>query len=251
MSKTTTINITHRVPRDDLAFGVVHAGGVVVTDSHRLLAGAPSAPATSKRNAPLASALTQCIEERQQPLDDESDVRRKAARDVLRNGGYKPTGRGKPANEYLLRAAQGESFPRINGPVDANNLVSLRFMVPISIWDVALAQSERFEMRLGREDERYIFNATGQLLELRDLVCGCALRAGESIPIVTPIKDSMTTKLVAGTQHLLGVIYFPLAAGGEALAREATAEFAQWLECCGDDVEVTQGLLLPGADLTL
>ncbi len=32
-------------------------------------------------------------------------------RKLLRHGGYKPTGRGKPASEYLVRAAgEGEGF---------------------------------------------------------------------------------------------------------------------------------------------
>ena len=34
-----------------------------------------------------------------------SEELRKAVRDLLRHGGYKPTGRGKPSCEYLVRAA--------------------------------------------------------------------------------------------------------------------------------------------------
>lgn len=60
-----------------------------------------------------------------------------------RNGRYKPTGRGKPANEYLLRAANDGTFPSINGLVDSNNLLSLEHMVPISVWDLDLAQFAR------------------------------------------------------------------------------------------------------------
>lgn len=235
MSEATTITIQHRVPRDDLAFGVVFARGLSVGESDEA----------------LAAELSRWVEARRQPLDDETDTRRKAARDILRNGVYKPTGRGKPASEYLLRAAAGEDFPRISGPVDANNLVSLRYMVPISVCDVALAQSERFELRLGAEDERYVFNATGQVLELRDLVCGCAVSGDESTPVITPIKDSMATKLRPESRDVLGVIYFPLVAGGEAVATEATGAFARWLACCGADTQVTEGLLLPGGELTL
>ncbi len=36
------------------------------------------------------------------------DAVRSAVRDLLRHGGYKPTGRGKPASEYLIRAAEGD-----------------------------------------------------------------------------------------------------------------------------------------------
>lgn len=38
------------------------------------------------------------------PLQRQENVR-SAVRDMLRHGGYKPTGRGKPASEHLVRAA--------------------------------------------------------------------------------------------------------------------------------------------------
>jgi DNA/RNA-binding domain of Phe-tRNA-synthetase-like protein len=60
---------------------------------------------------------------------------RKAVRDVLRVGGYKPTGRGKPASEYLVGAAREQGMPRVNNLVDINNLVSLETALPISIFD--------------------------------------------------------------------------------------------------------------------
>src|SRR5215207_5167580 len=42
-------------------------------------------------------------------------------RDMLRHGGYKPTGRGKPASEHLLRAATEGHLGAINVAVDACN----------------------------------------------------------------------------------------------------------------------------------
>jgi DNA/RNA-binding domain of Phe-tRNA-synthetase-like protein len=221
------VEFRHRVERDDLAFGVVRAEGVEV------------GPAPTE----LASALDAVLGERASgELDEETDARRRAARDVLRNGSYKPTGRGKPASEYLLRAAQGE-FPRINGPVDANNLVSLRYMLPISVLDLDRAISASFELRLGG-DERYVFNSAGQSLELRDLVCGCVVDEGASRPLITPIKDGMASKIEAGTRRVAGVVYAPLISG-EALIREITEEFARWLACCGDEVKVSADVLMP------
>ena len=46
----------------------------------------------------LTEALERIVEERKIPLTVEEDNARKAARDMLRNGRYKPTGRGKPAS---------------------------------------------------------------------------------------------------------------------------------------------------------
>ena len=54
-----------------------------------------------------------------------------AVRDLLRHGGYKPSGRSKPAAEYLTGALAKGEFPRINALVDACNVVSLHSGPPI------------------------------------------------------------------------------------------------------------------------
>ncbi len=230
------LEFLHRIERDDLAFGVVRAEGVRGRE-------APEA---------LARALSAVIAKRASgELDAVTDARRKQARDVLRNGRYKPTGRGKPASEYLLRAAQGAAFPRINGPVDANNLVSLEYMLPISVLDLDRAESERYELRLGAEGERYVFNSAGQTLELCDLVCGCGLdEGGVSRPLITPIKDGMASKINAETRRVAGVVYVPLAEG-QALVGEVAEALARWLARCGDGVDVSAAALMPGQVVSL
>src|SRR5271169_5922471 len=40
--------------------------------------------------------------------------RKAAVRNMLRFGSYKPSGRSKPASEYLLGAALSSSFPMVN-----------------------------------------------------------------------------------------------------------------------------------------
>src|SRR5271155_1948310 len=79
-------------------------GELHVTDSVRALLG--SAPDVA---APLRS----------------DDAVRAAVRDLLRHGGYKPTGRGKPSSEYLIRAVAEGALGAINAAVDACNAVSL------------------------------------------------------------------------------------------------------------------------------
>jgi len=234
--RTMSTTFHHRVPRDDLGCGVVRAEPVAVGPAPEALAEALAAWRARRRDA---------------PLDAETEQRRLRSRDMLRNGRYKPTGRGKPANEYLLRAAAGDDFPLINGPVDANNVVSLQYMVPISVWDLDLAGSDSFEVRLGAADEAYVFNPSGQTLALADLVCGCALAEGGSRPLVTPIKDGMVTKIQPGTTRVAGLIYFPLRAGGEEVLAAATAELARWLGSCGEGVDVRWATLLPGAEVSI
>ncbi|MDX1429816.1 MAG: phenylalanine--tRNA ligase beta subunit-related protein, partial [Rhodothermales bacterium] len=124
---------------------------------------------------------------------------------------YKPTGRGKPASEYLLRAAADESgFPRINWPVDVCNYISLSSLLPISIWDLDMTSGERFQFRLGKPDEKYTFNAAGQEISLEDLAVGCE-GGGSALgsPIVNPIKDSMQTKTTDDTRRVMACVYAP------------------------------------------
>ncbi len=157
---------------------------------------------------------------------ERSAARRSAVRDLLRHGAYKPTGRGKPASEYLLSAAAEGQFPAINAAVDINNLVSLESLLPISVVDLDLASTGRFLCRWGREGESYVFNPSGQVLELRDLLL--VARAPSDEPCATPVKDSQTTKTRPETRRILGVVYAP-----EAMSREADGAAARMADLFG------------------
>jgi DNA/RNA-binding domain of Phe-tRNA-synthetase-like protein len=141
---------------------------------------------------------------------------RKAVRDLLRFGGYKPTGRGKPASEYLVKAAGEDGLDGINLVVDACNAVSLHSGLPISVVDL-----ERVEPPLGvgivEGDQRYVFNATGQEIRLEGLLC---MRDAIG-PCANAVKDSQRTKTHDGTTRTLSLVWGP-----EAFAeRVETATF--------------------------
>ena len=70
------------------------------------------------------------------PLKSDDAVRR-VVRDLLRHGGFKPTGRNKPASEYLIRAVRDGVLSSINLAVDVCNAVSLHSGLPISVVDLA------------------------------------------------------------------------------------------------------------------
>src|SRR5512141_2868067 len=65
-----------------------------------------------------------------------SDTVRAEVRTLLRQGGFKPAGRSKPASEYLYAVQQEGKFPTINAAVDACNVVSLHSGLPISLVDL-------------------------------------------------------------------------------------------------------------------
>jgi DNA/RNA-binding domain of Phe-tRNA-synthetase-like protein len=129
---------------------------------------------------------------------------RQAQRELLRHGGYKPTGRGKPASEFLLAQALGGGLPRILNLVDINNLASLRHAHPISVFD-ADALGPELALRFGRAGERYVFNQSGQSMEVAGLPLIARGPAREAVG--SPVKDSMLCKVGAGTRRALYVVY--------------------------------------------
>ncbi|MGF1511687.1 MAG: hypothetical protein ACFB9M_19500 [Myxococcota bacterium] len=129
-----------------------------------------------------------------------------AVRAMLRHGRYRPSGRGKPASEYLRKAAR-ERFPRVFPAVDIINLTSLESMLPISLVDPEKLQTNTYGLRRGHAGEAYVFNAAGQTIDLQDLLCTVTLP--EDQPVANPVKDSMRGKVVEGTRKFLAIVYCP------------------------------------------
>ena len=145
------------------------------------------------------------------------DALRAAVRDLLRHGGYKPTGRGKPASEYLLRAAGDGSLGPINLAVDACNAVSLHSGFPISVVDLDLAQAP-YRIAIASSGESYVFNSANQEIDLTGLLCLYDANG----PCANAVKDSQRTKTRASTQRTLSVVW------GCASYAQRVAEAGRW-----------------------
>ena len=157
---------------------------------------------------------------------------KEAVRAMLRRGGFKPSGRNKPASEYLAQAAREGRFPRINNLVDVNNLVSLEFGLPISLLD-ARALGDQIALRYGHDGESYVFNSADQAIDLKGLVCACRAEGDRSIPLGNPIKDSMAGKIKQDTRGVVGVIYATPAAMPASGMSRLTERFAELLRLHG------------------
>jgi DNA/RNA-binding domain of Phe-tRNA-synthetase-like protein len=149
------------------------------------------------------------------PLQSDDAVREKV-RALLRQGGFKPTGRSKPASEYLLKAVGDNLLSAINVAVDACNVVSLHSGLPISVVDLDLA---RPPLRVGvaPAGASYIFNASGQAIDLGGLLC---LFDAEG-PCANAVKDAQRTKTSADTRRTLSLIWGTVALPGRAAEAEA------------------------------
>jgi len=178
--------------------------------------------------AALQESFSMVIERRSHEESMSSDLNA-AVRDMLRTPAYKPTGRGKPASEYLAQAAREGRFPFINNLVDINNFISLESGLPASLLDLEVV-GEDVVLRLGEVGERYIFNQTGQEIDLHGLACVCARRGDKTVPLGNPVKDSLEAKVKPDTTSVVGVVYAPAKLFSEEMLLELSRKFAGMLE---------------------
>jgi len=170
----------------------------------------------------------QCQRAKESTASEAWDARREAVRGLLRKGGYKPSGRNKPAQEYLLRCLSEGNFPRIHPAVDCLNAISVRIGLPIS-----MLTRDRFpdsiRLRLGRPGEKYVFNSVGHELELEDLIVVCGGVEGNE-PLGSPVKDSMAGKITETVRSIVCILYAPAAVVSESQLAEWTAELKRSIQ---------------------
>ena len=140
----------------------------------------------------------------QAPLATGPEVKA-AVRDLLRQGGFKPTGRNKPASEYLIKAIEKGWFTPekgINLAVDACNVASLHSGLPISVVDATKAERP-WNLSVMPQGTEYVFNPAGQVIDIGGLV----VLSDASGPCGAPVKDSQRTKTHEGTTQTLSIIW--------------------------------------------
>lgn len=158
------------------------------------------------------------------------EARRNSIRALLRKGGFKPSGRSKPAQEYLLRCLTEENFPRVNRAVDCLNIVSVRTGFPIS-----LLKKDCFphgaRVRFGQPGETYVFNSVGHELDLDGLICVCG-GDDSNMPLGTPVKDSLAGKIDGETHEVVFFVYGLIHDKGrgdvDSAATDLQAALANW-----------------------
>lgn len=151
-------------------------------------------------------------------------------RDVLRQTGYKPTGRGKPASEYLIKAVSEKRLGTINPCVDVLNIVSLHCGFPISVVDQDLV-TDPITIKPAPPETSFVFNASGQEIRLDGLVC----LYDATGPCANGVKDSQRTKTSATTTKTLSIFW-----GVQSLETQvdaAVAWYAELLRKVGATVE--------------
>jgi DNA/RNA-binding domain of Phe-tRNA-synthetase-like protein len=149
-----------------------------------------------------------------------SDTVRAEVRQLLRHGGFRPSGRSKPAAEYLHAAHAEGRFPRINAAVDACNAVSLWSGLPISVVDVdrLVGPVTITVLPMGTS---YVFNPSGQVIDAGGLLAGIDAEG----PTCTPVKDAQRTKSHDATRTTLSIVWGTRALPGRT--HKATAWYRE------------------------
>lgn len=163
------------------------------------------------------------------------------ARELYRAFGIDPT-RTRPSSEALLRRVlQGKGLPRILNAVDVCTLCSLRFLLPIGLYDAGRVRGA-VTLRRGRPGESYPGIRKDEVhLEGRPVL------SDDDGPFGNPTSDSLRTSVTPSTRSLAMVIFAPASyarARVEAHVGEARALIARHLAPPGEAV-VTSGSVVP------
>lgn len=141
------------------------------------------------------------------------DAVRARVRDLLRVGGFRPSGRSKPSSEYLRAAAGRGAMPTINLAVDLANAVSLHSGLPLSVIDLERTTSP-LRIELAASGTAYVFNAAGQSIDVGSLLC----LHDATGPCANAVKDAQRTKTDGHTRCTLTVIWGTRALDGHTQA---------------------------------
>jgi DNA/RNA-binding domain of Phe-tRNA-synthetase-like protein len=136
------------------------------------------------------------------PWPEPDPALRSSVRDLLRHAGFKPTGRSKPASEYLARAQAEGGLKPINFAVDVCNLVSLYSGLPISVVDLDKLEGP-VGIAVAPDGANYVFNPTGQMIDVGRLLC---LHDAQG-PCANAVKDAQRTKTTGETKATLTVVW--------------------------------------------
>ena len=182
-------NIVFSLPPSKLRIGILEASGITVTSS--------PAEYVAEINSDIAKIL--------QPNFIYPDHLKKGIRSLLRNFGFHPSGRNRPASEFLVKDVTNRgTFNSINNVVDINNHISLTTHLPISVLDLDVTGYE-LSIRLGMENESYVFNKEGQILSLKNLLT--ISRVPDIKAFGSPVKDSQESKIFEHTKNIIVCIY--------------------------------------------
>lgn len=160
----------------------------------------------------------------------------KEARTLYKSFGMDPS-RHRPSSEALMRRVlKGQQLYRINNVVDTCNLASLKFLLPIGMYDLTLIQGD-ITLRTGREGEEYPGIRKGPVH-----LAGRLGLFDDVGPFGSPTSDSARTCTSDSTNQILAVIMATAAYDRGQMADQVAIFSELFKQYCGG-VTVGQDVL--------
>ncbi|WP_240688982.1 B3/4 domain-containing protein [Ammoniphilus sp. YIM 78166] len=126
----------------------------------------------------------------------------KASRQAFKQLGIDPS-KYRPSSEALIRRVlQEKTVFGVNGAVDVNNFLSMKFVLPYGIYNADKVEGGVIVCRLGKEGEAY-----DGLNGRETSMTGKLILADQQSPFGSPIVDSVRTSIDETTQHIIQVIF--------------------------------------------
>jgi DNA/RNA-binding domain of Phe-tRNA-synthetase-like protein len=152
------------------------------------------------------------------------------ARNLYRSFGMEPS-RHRPSSEALLRRVlKGEDLYRISNTVDACNLASLSFLLPIGMYDLDRVCGD-VVLRTGAEGEEYAGIRKGPVH-----LAGRPGLFDDQGPFGSPTSDSDRTSVTEATTRLLAVIMATASHGRAAMSEHVGLLADLFCRHCGGKV---------------
>jgi len=168
-------------------------------------------PASPELKADIQTAVAGLIRRYRDRAPAEIEALQPARR-LYRAFGIDPTST-RPSSEALLRRVlKGGTFPEVNAAVDAGNLCSISFLLPIGLYDRNKMRGA-LTLRRGRAGEGY----PGIRKEWVN-VEGRPVLVDEGGPFGNPTSDSARTSVGAETSSLLMIVFAPAETSASDLA---------------------------------
>lgn len=181
-------NLCDKVP--GIFFGILQYDGIAVSDSPQMLKG---------RLQLFQESLFFDLEDKN--VTDFEEI--KEWRTLFKKLGKDPN-RYRHSAEALYRRVKKQNYiPTMNSAADINNFFSLKFRLPIGIYDIAFV-SGAVEIRHGRPDDAY-HGLNGRENAMENII----VTADDKWPFGSPFVDSVRTAVTQETKDALQVVFFP------------------------------------------
>ncbi len=126
-------------------------------------------------------------------------------RDLYWKLGIDPT-KVRPAHEALIRRIlRGSELPKINPVVDLGNAVSIRYMLPIGIYDLDRLGSSKLILRKARDGEEVNLLGSEKPVKLDNRYIVLATESGKIVHVY-PHRDCQETSVTENTKNILCIV---------------------------------------------